>query len=231
VISARRWGSSVSSSCFPFFPDRKGDAQSGAQASTGAMPFQSILGVSWASSFALSFLPRGGIMAEVGVAYGDFSRKIIEKMNPDKFYAIDTFAGCSGRDFWDRTDFRDLKIGQQEYIENKFRKEIDKGVFFVKKGCSWEVLETFEDNYFDYVYLDAAHDYESVKKDILVLKKKIKNNGIIQFNDYTIYDWISKYPYGVIRAVDELLVNGEHEIMFFCLQTEGFNDIVVKIKK
>ncbi|MDR1072728.1 MAG: class I SAM-dependent methyltransferase [Treponema sp.] len=79
--------------------------------------------------------------------------------------------------------------------------------------------------------MDAAHDYDSVKKDIKVLLKKVKNNGIIQCNDYTLYDWATNNPYGVVRALDEILVSGKHEIIFFCLQPGGFNDIVVKIKK
>ncbi|MDR2447402.1 MAG: class I SAM-dependent methyltransferase [Treponema sp.] len=170
-------------------------------------------------------------MAEIGVAYGDFSRKIIDNMNPSKFYAIDIFSSGPGEDFWGRTDWTDLNMGQKEFIERKFANEIGKGKFILKKGLSWDVLETFDDNYFDYVYLDAAHDYDSVKKDIRVLLNKVKNNGIIQFNDYTLYDWATNTPYGVIRAVDEMLVSDKHEIIFFCLQTSGFNDIVVKIKK
>lgn len=182
-------------------------------------------------SIALSLLPKGGIAAEVGVAYGDFSRKIIDNLNPDKFYAIDCFYGGPGREFWNRDCFTESNLEQKEFIENKFMKEISRGKFETRKGLSWEVLETFADNYFDYVYLDAGHDYDSVKKDIMVLLKKVKNNGIIQFNDYTIYDWVASVPYGVIRAVDELLVNSKHEIMFFCLQPGGFNDIIVRIKK
>jgi radical SAM protein with 4Fe4S-binding SPASM domain len=180
---------------------------------------------------ALSLLPKGGIMAEVGVAYGDFSRRIIDVMNPDKFYAIDLFSFGPGKEIWGRTDFTDSNLGQKEFIEKKFAAEIENGQFILKKGFSWNELATFDDNYFDYVYLDAAHDYNSVKKDIMVLLKKIKNNGIIQFNDYTIYNWHRGVSYGVVRAVDELLVNNKHEIIFFCLHPGGFNDIVVKIKK
>lgn len=179
--------------------------------------------------FALSqYYPllRGGIMAEVGVAYGDFSRKIIDSLKPDKFYAIDIFKGGPGNDFWNRDDFSKLNLQHRDFIERKFKNEIDKGVFFTKKGLSWDVLETFDDDYFDYIYLDGAHDYESVKKDISVLLKKIKDKGIVQFNDYTF-----SAPMGVVRAVDEMLINNRHEIIYFCLHTGGFNDIVIRINK
>ena len=181
--------------------------------------------------FSLTLLPKGGTMAEVGVAYGEFTRKIFDNLNPDIFYAIDIFSGGPGSDFMERTDWLDSNLGQKDFLKKKFVNEIKNGKFIIKEGFSWEVLETFDDDYFDYVYLDAAHDYESVKKDIDVLLKKVKNNGIIQFNDYTYFDLISRVPYGVIRAVDELLVNNKHEILFFCLNPDGFNDIAVKIIK
>ncbi|MDR2476460.1 MAG: class I SAM-dependent methyltransferase [Treponema sp.] len=182
--------------------------------------------------FALTLLPKGGIVAEVGVAYGDFSRKIIDNLEPSKFYAIDIFEGSPGNElFRNRTDFTDLNLEHVDYIEKKYKAEINKGVFCIKKGFSWEVLSVFNDDYFDYVYLDAGHDYESVKKDITVLLNKVKDGGIIQFNDYIIYDYVSKGPYGVIKAVDELLVSGKHKILFFCLNPGSWNDIVVKINK
>jgi len=174
-----------------------------------------------------------GIVAEVGVAYGDFSRAIINTLKPSKFYSIDLFNNGPGREFWGYKHFEETNLGQKEYIEQKFKQEINAGSFFLRQGFSWEVLETFEDSYFDYIYLDAAHDYENVKKDIQVIIHKIKNGGIVQFNDYTSIapgeiPWDSCY-YGVRRAVDELLINGKHEILFFCLEPAGYNDLVIRM--
>lgn len=176
----------------------------------------------------LPFLPKQMVIAEVGVAYGEFSREIIDVANPSKFYAIDYY---QGEEFWGRNTFEKNKLSHEDYIKQQFNKEIEQGIFYTKKGLSWDVLNTFSDNFFDYVYLDAGHDYESVKKDIEVLLKKVKNGGVIQFNDYIIYDWVSKLPYGVVKAVDELLQNNQHEVLYYCLHKGGFNDIVVKINK
>lgn len=176
----------------------------------------------------LPLLPKQMVVAEVGVAYGEFSREIINNTNPIKFYAIDYF---KGNDFWGRNTFTENKLSHEEYIKLQFKTEIEKDIFHIKKGLSWDVLNNFEDNFFDYVYLDAGHDYESVKKDIAILLKKIKNGGIIQFNDYLLYDWVSNLPYGVVRAVDELLQNKQHQVLYFCLNVAGYNDIVVRINK
>jgi hypothetical protein len=62
-------------------------------------------------------------------------------------------------------------------------------------GRSPEVASQFKDGEFDIVYIDAEHDYESVKADILAWKPKAKR-------------WIAGHDYhlfpGVQKAVDEL---------------------------
>ena len=53
-------------------------------------------------------------------------------------------------------------------------------------------------------HLDAAHDYESVKKDIDALHLKVKDGAYIQFNDYVLYSVFESVHYGVVPAVNEL---------------------------
>jgi hypothetical protein len=184
---------------------------------------------------ALNYMPKNGMAAEVGVAYGDFSRKIIDSTNPKKFYAIDFFSQndpFSG--FWGIDDFRKDNMPHQQWYENRFKTEIESGMMETRQGMSWDCISKFPDDYFDYVYLDAAHDYNSVKKDIDALKSKVKDGGYIQFNDYCIGPALS-IPYGVINAVNEFVNSGLCKIKYFCLNNEpkyiGFPDIVVQLQK
>jgi len=180
---------------------------------------------------ALKYMPKHGIVAEVGVAYGDFSRKIIDALSPKKFFAIDYFSQSDPFfSLWGRDDCARDNMPHQQWYENKFKAEIECGLMETRQGLSWDCLAQFPDDHFDYVYVDAGHDYQSVKKDIDVLKNKVKNGGFIQFNDYC-----NPTAYGVINAVNSFINSGRHKVKFFCLCLDplyiGFPDIVVQIQK
>lgn len=68
------------------------------------------------------------------------------------------------------------------------------------KGRSTEVAqrEYFKDAHFDVVYIDASHDYENVRHDILSWRSKAR--VFICGHDY----WKGKFD-GVIEAVNETL--------------------------
>jgi hypothetical protein len=63
---------------------------------------------------------------------------------------------------------------------------------------NFNVINNYPDQYFDFIYIDASHDYESVKRDIQISLPKIKNGGLIGGHDYE-PTWK-----GVIKAVDEI---------------------------
>ncbi|HBN75416.1 MAG TPA: hypothetical protein DD473_06285 [Planctomycetaceae bacterium] len=67
------------------------------------------------------------------------------------------------------------------------------------RASSHRAVETFRDHWFDVVFIDAAHDYESVNQDIQLWLPKVKPGGLLCGHDFS-RDW----P-GVIRAVNELL--------------------------
>ena len=53
------------------------------------------------------------------------------------------------------------------------------------KSTSSEAATLFENESLDFAYIDAAHDYENVKKDILAWLPKVKKGGAIGGHDYT----------------------------------------------
>jgi hypothetical protein len=72
------------------------------------------------------------------------------------------------------------------------------------RSSSLEAAKTFEDRSLDFVFIDASHEYEDVKNDILAWLPKVKIGGILAGHDY--FEDQSYHP-GVFKAVTEL-VNG-----------------------
>ena len=171
-------------------------------------------------------LPKNGIIAEVGVAYGDFSEILIRELTPKRFVAIDSFQIFSkAEEPWGKKDLARANLSHEEFYKNRFADRVD---IEIKKGLSWDMLNDCEDNYFDFIYLDAGHRYPDVSRDIQALKPKLKAGGYVQFNDYTTIapTWLE--PFGVAKAVTELLHEGGYEMVAFCFQSGGYHDVVLK---
>jgi SAM-dependent methyltransferase len=73
---------------------------------------------------------------------------------------------------------------------------------------SVDAADGYMDGSLDFVFLDASHDYVSVKSDILAWKPKIKKGGIMAGHDYR-EGWV-----GVDQAVNEIF--GEREGFCSC---------------
>lgn len=178
----------------------------------------------------LCMMPSNMVVAEVGVAFGDFSRKILDNMHPSKFYAVDIFDD-SIKGMWGNNLFEEANMTHYEWYKNRFSKEVAAEIVELRKGYSWECLKQFPDNYFDYVYLDAGHDYISVSRDVEELKRVVKAGGVIQFNDYIMCSYISMITYGVMPVVNKLVNDTRSEVLYYCLSLHGFDDIVIRLNK
>lgn len=77
-------------------------------------------------------------------------------------------------------------------------------------GNDLEILETFPDNYFDWVYIDSTHQFEQTLKELHIADKKVKPNGIICGHDYEPDP--SHQHHGVFRAVQEFVRSTSWEI-------------------
>lgn len=162
--------------------------------------------------FLLQSLPKNSIGLEIGVNNGDFSERILEIVRPKKLHLIDPWK------FFDSNSYNDTPYGKEsvsgqlemdkkfENVKNRFSTEILNEQIMIHRGFSEKIILTFEDKYFDWVYVDGNHLYDYVKKDLQLCYDKCKNNSMITGDDY--YDDLPENDWsegGVKKAVDEFV--------------------------
>lgn len=164
----------------------------------------------------LSLLPKGGVVAEAGVDEGIFSERILAICEPSKLHLIDV---------WDSERYHS---GKAKAVENKFREQIRAGQIVVNRGYSTEVLRGFSDEYFDWIYIDTAHTYETTVRELAVASQKVKASGIISGHDYVTGNWNKGLRYGVIEAVHEFCVREHWEILYLTTETHQHRSFAIR---
>jgi hypothetical protein len=144
---------------------------------------------------AIKNVPANGVWVELGSWTGKSAAYcVVELINRDKlgkFYCVDTWAGAA--------EHQDHELIQNNLLFETFKKNIELVADSITplKMISWEAATLFDDNTVDFCYVDAAHDYESVTKDLQSWWPKIKEELWIGGDDYT-----EEWP-GVVQAVND----------------------------
>ncbi|MFW2439050.1 MAG: class I SAM-dependent methyltransferase [Arenicellales bacterium] len=165
----------------------------------------------------LSKLKKGGVVAEVGVASGEFSEQILNYCKPKSLHLIDYWKKNKRAHGVSPTSIIRSFLGSSEQdwnvVNNKFEQEIGSGNVELHRGYSWDMLAELPDYSLDWVYIDAAHDYVSVSKDLEVARIKVKEDGIIAGHDYVRWGKFG-YKCGVVDAVNEFCILNDYELLF-----------------
>ncbi len=145
---------------------------------------------------------RLGRAVEVGVDRGVFSEQFMTHWNGHNFFGIDSYEAAS--EFpWPR---------ESDYLMAVARYERSgKNCKLVKTTSEMAAnsIRNYEGQFFadlkliDFIYIDASHEYEDVKRDLELWMPLLSDIGIISGHDY------DDGHQGVVRAVDE----------FFCDST------------
>jgi predicted O-methyltransferase YrrM len=109
-------------------------------------------------------------MAEVGVYLGRSAAYMALEARKRhihlRLYAIDLWPGSMYDQFW--RNMQELELTT---------------CVIGGRGVSWESAGYFQDGELDFVFIDAAHDYDSVTKDIKAWLPKVRLGGIIAGHD------------------------------------------------
>jgi predicted O-methyltransferase YrrM len=127
----------------------------------------------------------------------------VEILNSNKkidFYCVDTWQGSE--------EHAEDEVIKQNNLYDEFIKNTEpvKHIISPIRKTSLSASESFPNECFDFIFIDAAHDYENVKADIQAWFPKLKKGGIIAGHDYH-PSWE-----GVVKAVDEWSLLGNKRI-------------------
>ena len=142
-------------------------------------------------------LPKGGIIAEIGVFNGDGARCILEHCQPKELWLIDVWSPVV-----DNSTKRCLDHYLAILTWAKLNSTSNTKIKIIRDQ-SLAAANFFPDEYFDWVFVDGDHRYGPVRDDLHVWTLKTKKDGYICGDDFTL-----TYPKweGVHKAVIEYVL-------------------------
>jgi SAM-dependent methyltransferase len=186
----------------------------------------------------LPHLPKDAVGAEIGVAEGAFSAALLEAAEPRELHLIDPWshlesgsgllqAGLMLADVEEALD-RGVELdgpplnpwGDDIYSRVAARFEGDSRVR-LHRQYSYKAAASFDEGYFDFVYIDGNHHYEFVLRDLQDFASRLKPGGLLFGHDFFENDFARKENYGVVEAVLAFLKRSNFR--FLMLTSEHFS--------
>jgi hypothetical protein len=135
--------------------------------------------------FAERLFKKNNSAIEIGVFAGDFARENLNHWTGE-YYLCDAWSHRpedASKNLWDKNSTSNadwIEIKQTALEATKFAGDRVK----VVQGFSTETAALFPDGFFDWIYLDAMHDYNNVKMDMEAWWPKLRDGGLFSGDDY-----------------------------------------------
>ncbi|PZR01093.1 MAG: methyltransferase [Cereibacter sphaeroides] len=163
----------------------------------------------------LRHLPKGGRVAEIGVADGDFSAEILRHNQPAVLTLVDAW----------HTD----RYGPGETrVQARFAKEIASGHVVICKGLSLDEMAKMPERSLDWVYIDTDHSYGLTSKELVAGARLVAPEGRICGDDFVVGNVRTGNKYGVIQAVNEFCVTHGWAYEYLTLEGTGYFSFCLK---
>jgi len=111
-----------------------------------------------------------------------------------KIHVVDTFAGNRSEEGFQTSRFDNYEFSE---MENIFRNNTleHRNRIVIHRGDSGKILKTeFEDEMFDFFYVDGSHTAYDVLRDAVLSHSLLKVGGVIIFDDYRWKDPNNLHP-------------------------------------
>lgn len=156
------------------------------------------------------YFPKNGVGCELGVLQGNFSRVLLESTQAKELHLIDPWYFLDKN--WHWAGGNTSTVDAVVKILNENKKEIEDRRVFVHVQDDLQVLNSFEDGYFDWAYIDSSHAYEHTCQELELLVKKVKSDGVIGGDDWQPDE--NHRHHGVYKAVVEFMEKYNYELIY-----------------
>ena len=155
----------------------------------------------------LEYLPKGAKVIEIGTLRGEFAKQIYEVTQPQELHIADiTFKNF---------DY----VAMSEILESES--------VSLHEADSVATMETFPDNYFDWVYIDSDNSYEAGYRDLEVAYRKTKKGGLIIVNGYNSWSPYEFKAYGYFAATNKKAIKEKMQFKYLTLDQGGYHDVAL----
>ena len=161
----------------------------------------------------LKKIPKNGVGAELGVFLGELSVDILKMTGSKKVYFVDPYYLIQEYyGDWANVYNNGQKLSTLKASEIALEKisHFNNYEFLIKDDI--EFLESINENYLDWVYIDSSHQYDHTVKELELCRVKVKNGGVISGHDYI--DMPDHRHYGVCKAVKEFCKKYNLKVVF-----------------
>jgi hypothetical protein len=152
-------------------------------------------------------MPDRGNVVELGTQTGSFARFILSQCPNITLFAID--------------------IDYSHFAYDSLQPFIASGRLRLIEGSSWDELAKFPKNFFSWIYIDASHFLDNVRRDLAVARSRVSIGGHLICNDYTVWSPFEATPYGVLPAVNECVTQYDFDVTHLALHPFGYHDIAL----
>lgn len=145
-------------------------------------------------------LPKGGVGAELGVQFGYNIRPLMATAKPHTLHLCDAWEPQDG-------SYESAVSIAAAYPQADIVRAFDH---------DW--LPQLADGHLDWVYVDTMHDYEQTRRELQLLRYKVRRGGIIAGHDLVCFaehtcQYANTWGAGVMRALFETIAEGWLEMV------------------
>lgn len=166
-------------------------------------------------------------IAEIGVAYGYHANRILDDLNTIAYFGIDPYkAGYDAADPFVQDVARLFSESDHQKAMDRLHAAVRESLALrgerasLLRKPSVEGAATFEDEFFDTIFIDGDHTYLGAKSDLTAWWPKLRPGGVFCGDDYNWPD--------VKRAVDEFAAHVERPLQLVAKPNTSYPIWVIK---